>query len=91
MTSNRLAHVYRSKEWKELREVRIAMANGRCEWREQNITGWERCPVMDKNYGGTESLTVDHTELRANPMDIRFTKAYCRRHHGVKDGGKRLR
>ena len=46
---------------------------------------------MDKRYGGKESLTVDHTELYADPYDPRFLKVYCRRHHGVKDGGKRVK
>lgn len=91
MTSGRLAAVYRSREWKELRIRMIDHVGGQCQWHDQTFTSWVRCQEMDKRYGGKESLTVDHTELYADPYDPRFLKVYCRRHHGIKDGGKRVK
>lgn len=93
MTSDRLKHVYRTKRWQELRREVIARAGGQCQqlvWSEF-ARGWTRCSVRDRNYGGTESLTVDHINDQADPYDDRFLRALCFRHHGKKDGGKRVR
>lgn len=84
-------HVYNTAAWKKVRIEVIDRCGGQCEWTDQTVYGWERCTEIDKRYGGTKSLTVDHTDLHAHPLDPRFLKAYCRRHHGIKDGGKRVK
>lgn len=92
MTSTRLKHVYNTSRWQALRRQMIALAGGRCqhlEWVQGR--GWVRCTVRDKAHGGTQSLTVDHTNEYADPYDPRFLKVLCRPHHGKKDGGKRLK
>lgn len=91
MPSERLRKVYQSARWKSLRNQLIENV-GRCQWKEQDISGrWIQCPMIDKRFGGTESLTVDHTNIHANPYDPRFLRVLCRKHHGIKDGGKRIR
>lgn len=90
MTSNRLAHVYRSSLWKgPIRRAVLAGAQGRCQW-----VWWDaeamahlRCSVMDKTYGGAESLTVDHIDPHGGEA-LTNLAALCRKHHGKKDGGR---
>lgn len=80
--------VYNSARWQKIRRLMIQAAGGRCQWVEPDTQ--VRCRVMDRNFGGTESLTVDHTRDDVDPYDMRFLKVLCLRHHGKKDGAKRV-
>lgn len=89
MSSNRLRRVYSTSRWRnQIRPAVIQRAGGQCQWLSWNseTRTWDRCTVVDKAYGGTESLTVDHDNQSADPFDTRFLVALCRKHHGMKDG-----
>jgi hypothetical protein len=88
MPSDRLRKVYESAEWRgPIRKRVLERAGYRCQWVTTNVFGEQhRCTVIDKKRGGTESLTVDHTDEFADPLDVDKLAALCRRHHGEKDG-----
>jgi 5-methylcytosine-specific restriction endonuclease McrA len=85
MTSERLRHVYNSREWRDRVRLRVLTRDGhQCTMLVfVSGRGWTRCPA-------TTDLTVDHTNEHAHPLDERFLRTLCRRHHGKKDGGKRV-
>ena len=91
MSSNRLKLVYDSARWKgPVRKAVLAKAGGQCEYVFRNVFDEEqRCDVVDRKYGGTESLTVNHKDpYGSDPYDDDKLEALCRRHHGMVDGGR---
>lgn len=92
MTSLRLKHVYNTRRWRG--PVRVAVlerAGGQCEFVFRNVFGEDsRCETRDHLWGGTESLTVNHTDpYGVDPFDVSKLEALCRKHHGHVDGGRR--
>lgn len=85
MSSERLRHVYNSREWRDRVRPRVLARDGhRCRALVHIAgVGWTRCTR-------TTDLTVDHTNEHAHPFDERFLVTLCRPHHGKKDGGKRV-
>lgn len=91
MSSNRLKHIYSSARWKgPTRRTVLAKAGGRCEYVFRNAFGEDvRCDVVDRQYGGTQSLTVNHKDpYGPDPYNDNELEALCRRHHGMVDGGR---
>jgi len=94
MSSDRLKEVYNSPRWRgPTRTNVLRRAGGQCQAVVHNLFGEDvRCPVMDKKYGGKESLTVNHKDpYGPDPYDEGELEALCRHHHGIVDGGRATR
>ena len=92
MTSARLRDVYRTRQWRvEIRREVLERAGGQCQMVTNGVFGQARCEVRDITFGGLESLTIDHTRVDVDPFDVQWLQALCRQHHGVKDGGRRVK
>lgn len=90
VASPHMRKVYDTAAWRKARLQFIEMMGWQCQVMEWSAFHGRhiRCQVRDKRVGGSESLTVDHTNQQADPMDSRFWKVMCHRHHGQKDGGR---
>ncbi len=80
--------VYDSAAWKRVRLQVLERDGWQCiaaVW-DARAEMHVRCPTRDRRVGGTESLTVDHQNEHAHPLDPNYLRTLCHYHHGKSDG-----